>query len=135
MSHSCCSMQGNLKVSCPQCKNQCGGVSYKTILHHIKNSWGFKASSGSYYFCDNPSCDVVYFSDSASLYTTSDVKTDVGIKRNSDESILCYCFNITKADYLNNKTIKDFVFEQTKNNACSCDTSNPSGKCCLKYFK
>jgi len=48
--------------------------------------------------------------------------------------MLCYCFGVSSADFERNPATRDFVMAQTKANLCSCETSNPSGRCCLKDF-
>ncbi|WP_414718871.1 putative iron-sulfur cluster-binding metallochaperone [Sulfuricella sp.] len=109
-------------------------VSERTIAHHIKHSWQWDGKGRCYFFCDDPDCDVVYFGDDDSVILKSQLRTKVGAKETSDEAMLCYCFGVTKADALNDPGIRDFVVTQTKLGLCSCDTSNPSGRCCLKSF-
>jgi len=58
----------------------------------------------------------------------------VGVKDKSDEAMVCYCYGATQADVVNENGIRDFVIRKTKGGECSCETSNPSGTCCLKYF-
>lgn len=38
----------------------------------------------------------------------------VGIKSASDNSLLCYCFGVSRSDVLHNPSIKEYVVEQTK---------------------
>jgi len=47
---------------------------------------------------------------------------------------VCYCFGVSRSDFRNDPATKDYVIAQTKAGLCSCDTSNPSGRCCLKDF-
>lgn len=37
-------------------------VNKRTILHHIESPWLVNLPEQAYYFCDDPSCDVVCFS-------------------------------------------------------------------------
>ncbi len=59
----------------------------------------------------------------------------------TQEKLLCYCFNITENAYKNalkqgkNAVLKDFVVYQTKTKQCNCENLNPSQQCCLKDFK
>ena len=139
MSDCCCSS--------PDCsvfpleKHVCpvNGKSYKTIptravTHHVKRPWNLDTNGKVYYFCDDKECDVVYFTNEDSVITKSELRIELGIKSDSPEAMLCYCYGITLADYKENPSVKDFVIEQTKLGFCSCETSNPSGKCCLKDF-
>ena len=109
-------------------------VSTRTIAHHIRDSWTWVGKAGRYFFCDDSACDVVYFGDDGTIILKSQLRTLVGVKETSDDALVCYCFGVTKANALNDPGIKDFVVTQTKHGLCSCDTSNPSGRCCLKDF-
>lgn len=109
-------------------------VSAKTIAHHIKHPWKWKDSGGHYYFCADPECDIIYFGDDGSVILKSQLRTLVGVKEASSETLACYCFGVTKDDARSDPRIRDFVMSQTKLGLCSCDTSNPSGRCCLKDF-
>lgn len=87
-----------------------------------------------YYFCDDKNCDVVYYAADDTIITKSMLRDRVGIKEPDDNALICYCFGVTRAQARSNKSIKAFVIEQTKNARCTCKTSNPSGRCCLKDF-
>ena len=109
-------------------------MSSRTVSHHIKQSWLWEDKGQSYYFCDDPNCDVVYFGLNNSLILKSQIRTTVGVKEQSADAPLCYCYGATKADVLQEKGIREFVIEKTRQGDCSCETSNPSGACCLQYF-
>jgi hypothetical protein len=134
----CCSSsntsQGYPKhYKCPVNGKQYNSVSSTTILHHIKEPWNWSPSKQGYYFCDDPECDVVYFSQDDSIITKSSLRTKVGIKEKTKTSLICYCFGVEKNN-ATNKKIKDFVVKNTKEQTCACKTRNPSGRCCLKDF-
>lgn len=122
------------KHRCPANGLEYAEVSARTISHHIKNSWHWQTQDVRYFFCDDPNCDVVYFDEHDSVILKSQLRTQVGIKETSDDALLCYCFGVTKADAHNDSNIKNFVMQETKLKRCSCDTRNPSGRCCLKDF-
>ena len=139
MTDSCCSSSDCNSVQLD--KNVCpvNGKSYKsiptrTVTHHVQKPWDLITDGKTFYFCDDPGCDVVYFSNDGSVITTSELRNPVGIKSQSLEATLCYCYGITLGDYQENPSVKGFVIEQTKLGLCSCEVSNPSGKCCLKDF-
>ncbi|BCK87023.1 hypothetical protein MIZ01_0793 [Sideroxyarcus emersonii] len=119
---------------CPANGLEYAEVSVRTIHHHIKASWSWTPTASRYFFCDDPACDVVYFGDDDSTIVMSQLRTRTGIKERSDDSPLCYCFGICNADLRQDPAIRDFVIAQTKAGRCSCATSNPSGRCCLKDF-
>ena len=122
------------KRRCPAHGVECTEVSTRTIAHHVKHAWQWDSKGRRYYFCNDPDCDVVYFGDDDSVILKSQLRTIVGVKETTDHARFCYCFGVTKADYEHNPAIKDFVVAQTKAGMCSCETSNPSGRCCLKDF-
>ena len=122
------------KLPCPASGIECQEVSVRTIAHHINEPWAWAATANRYFFCDDPACEVVYFGDDGSTILKSQLRTSVGVKEQSAHSALCYCFGVSKADYQHNPATRDYVVAQTKAGLCSCETSNPSGRCCLKDF-
>ena len=120
--------------NCPANGRPYPGVKRKTLLHHITQPWKNLISEQGYYFCTDPECDVVYFGQDNTTIQTDDLRTTVWQKANNELANICYCFGVTKKMALSDKDIKAFVIEQTKNALCSCETSNPSGRCCLKDF-
>ena len=131
---SCSSIKKTDKHNCPVNSNEYKKVSIKTIKHHIKEPWLWQPDTENYYFCNDPDCEVVYFGDDDSTIIKDALRTLVGIKEKSDQATICYCFGVSLMDAENDKTIKDFVTEQTRNKICDCEIRNPSGKCCLKDF-
>ena len=133
-SNSCVTGTHRNKYRCPVNGKEYTGVSEKTIMHHIKEPWHWQGKSQSYYFCDDPECDVVYFGKDDSVINKSEVRTHVGIKEKSANSLVCYCFGVTSDEANNNPEAKAFLIEKTKEHVCECEARNPSGKCCLKNF-
>ncbi len=122
------------KHKCPVNGIEYPAVSLRTILHHIQRPWAWTASDQEYYFCADPSCDVVYFGENGKVITKSQMRHPVGIKENSTDAPVCYCFGISRRDLSRDPSLKEYVVQQTRLGLCSCDTSNPSGRCCLKDF-
>jgi len=122
------------KFICPINQKQYIEVAKKTILQHIKAPWKNKLDEQKYYFCDDPDCNVVYFGLNGSIINKSELRTVVGKKEKSDNELICYCFGVSKSLARKNPEIKTYVTQQTKENNCSCDVKNPSGRCCLKDF-
>ncbi|MDH5258630.1 MAG: hypothetical protein OEX07_11500 [Gammaproteobacteria bacterium] len=138
----CCSSSNNTasavdspsRHSCPSNGENCMKVDYATVLHHVKSAWAQNIADQAYYFCDAPECDVVYIGLDDSLITKSMLRSLVGVKEDDDTALICYCFDVTKAEAKSDRSAYQFVVEQTKKSNCSCKTSNPSGRCCLKDF-
>ncbi len=121
------------------CHNKSSIVPITTIIKHIKKSWQCDKINNDpiahqYYFCNTPDCNVVYFDDANTTIKQLELRTQLGIKDQSGESLICYCFGVTKNEAIKNPAIKEFVIKQTKEKVCACDHFNPSGKCCLKDF-
>ncbi len=135
MSECCSTSNSSRKHICPSNGKAYIQVSTRTILHHISQPWLHKLNDTNYYFCTDPNCEVIYFGQDNTVINKSMLRTEVGIKEKSNNALICYCFGVTKKEAEENPGIKDYVIEQTKNHTCSCETSNPSGKCCLKDFK
>ncbi|MBF0280032.1 MAG: hypothetical protein HQM13_19700 [SAR324 cluster bacterium] len=109
-------------------------VESKTVLHHLRSPWDYEEKDYQHYFCDDPECDVVYFTNQGSVICKDRLRTSIGQKEKGDDRILCYCFGVSAKQVDENPSIKGFVIEQTKNQNCDCETRNPSGHCCLKNF-
>ena len=130
----CCSSSCDTKVQpnkldCPACGEKCLSVSRKAMLQHIKQPWTYKFADTPYYYCGNPDCDAVYFSATNKIIHQTEIRTP-----KKDNDLICFCFGVTRSEATINKGIKDFVIQQTKHSMCSCETANPSGRCCLKDF-
>lgn len=125
---------GHDKQPCPLCGQASLTVPLKTMLHHIKHPWLHRLTDQTYYYCATPNCEVVYFAQDRTIVNKSDIRRLVGIKEQNDDALICFCFGVSKAQAASDKSIKLFVIQQTRNAMCSCDTANPSGRCCLKDF-
>lgn len=122
------------KCECPENGSMYLEVSKETILHHLDRPWRHKLKEQKYFFCHDPECEVVYFTEDCSVIRKSQLRTRVGIKEQDDSALTCYCFGVSNLEARTVKEAKAFVIQQTKESACSCATSNPSGRCCLKDF-
>lgn len=134
-SSSDCKSEHPRKRKCPANGIDCSEVTARTIVHHIQNAWGCRLEAQHYFYCDDPNCEIAYFGDDGSVILKSQLRTTSGWHAGpSENAVLCYCFGVTKADALDDSRIRDYVLTQTKLGLCSCETSNPSGRCCLKDF-
>jgi len=120
--------------ACPENDQEYIKVPYQTILHHLKEPWNVALEEKAYYFCDDSECDVVYFGLDDTKIVKNQLRTKIGIKEASDDSLICYCFGVSKHEAKSNQQAKEFVIEKTKQKLCECNTLNPSGRCCLKDF-
>ncbi len=142
--NTCCTKEGNSTEkkltnypqshTCPANGKPYRSVKRKTLLHHILHPWLNSLPEQGYYFCTDPECDIVYFGEDNTVFHTNELRTSIWQKSNDKNAAICYCFGVTKAIARLDKTIKNFVSKQTKESNCSCEVSNPSGRCCLKDF-
>jgi len=132
--NKCCDTSDQKKHTCPVNGKPCTEVPRSTVIHHIKTPWMQSLGARRYYFCDDPECDVVYFGSDDSTISKTLLRTVVGIKETGSDSPICYCFGVNRQQSQNSPQAKEFVLEQTRKHICSCTTSNPSGKCCIKDF-
>ncbi|MGD8526164.1 MAG: hypothetical protein PVJ63_07935 [Thioalkalispiraceae bacterium] len=133
-SNSCAAGNLNKKHQCPVNGKEYREVSEKTIMHHINEPWDWKGKKQSYFFCDDPDCNVVYFGKDNSIIEKSALRTSVGIKEKTGDALVCYCFGVTVDKAATQPGARNFVIEKTRENMCACEARNPSGKCCLKDF-
>ena len=122
------------RLRCPVNGKEYGSVGLKTILHHLIEPWRKDLSVQGYYFCTDAECEVVYFGQDNSVIPKSDLRTSVGIKEQYPGRLVCYCFGVSYAEAEADAVAVNFVKEKTRQSLCSCETSNPSGSCCLKDF-
>ncbi len=94
-----------------------------------------------YSICENPDCDVVYFTTSRGrILRTTDVKTRVTFKENVSPKPLCYCKQVTEEDVV--KAIEDgaTTFEEVMKSTGiggggHCNITNPAGRCCSRNYR
>jgi hypothetical protein len=122
------------KHCCPANGLEYAEVPARTIRHHLRAGWCWDDRGRRFFFCDDPACDVVYFSDDGAVILKTQLRTAVGVKETAANALLCYCFGVTRAAALNQPEARQFVLAQTRLGQCSCKTNNPSGRCCLKDF-
>jgi len=123
-----------VKACCPVNGKMYSSVGVKTILHHLADPWGKKVKDQSYYYCTDANCDVVYFGEDRSVFPKSALRTKVGIKETSADRSVCYCFGVSYSVAESDERVRKFVADMTRQSLCSCEISNPSGRCCLKDF-
>jgi hypothetical protein len=129
-----CAPEHPRKHRCPVNGVEYNEVAARTIAHHIKQSWKWSGTGVHYYFCDDPNCEVVDFGIDDSVILRSQLRDHAEVKATDDNTMVCYCFGVTKADAHSDPGIRNYVVAQTKLGLCSCETRNPSGRCCLTDF-
>ena len=91
----------------------------------------------SFGFCDVPTCSVVYVGGDGTLIDKDALETRVGLKETDDPIPVCYCWGFTAREIVEDlarqgrSTVRAFIMERVKAGQCSCERTNPSGRCCL----
>ena len=93
--------------------------------------------TGSWRYCANPVCPVVFFLDS-DVVDDREVVARVGDKAHDKPVPVCFCFARTQADissdveaHAGTSAIKTAVKAAVADGLCACEHLNPSGECCL----
>jgi hypothetical protein len=136
---NCCHAQKGKPFNCPECGHSGQLLGSITPKHTLKQQYRDEIDDSlSYYFCDRANCKVVYFSQSAQLFTVDSLINLVTQKSASNETPLCYCYKITKGDVLQQiadygqTDVLDHIKQQMEQIPCFCHKSNPQGVCCLQ---
>ena len=127
-------------TACPGCKKAGLGVEKITVANHAKESC-WPLGNGNYSICENPDCDIVYFTTSKGRsLRTIDVKTRVTFKEKESPRPLCYCKQVTEEDVV--KAVKDgaTTFDEVVDKTGiggggQCKITNPAGRCCSRNYK
>lgn len=137
---TCCSKieDKHQTILCPNCKSEGKIIEEKTIKSQLDISL-LELKSDQYWFCSNPNCYIVYFTDMDSeIYKESDLRELVYQKHINEKDVLvCYCFKYTVGeiikDYLinNESLLLEEIKRGTKSGKCACDIRNPQGSCCI----
>ena len=141
MTNCCDSPAKPSRLNCPDCSAVSLSVGYQTLIHQLKHPNNAALPNKAYYFCGSRSCNVVYFDAAAKVFGVDDLRVEVGQKSDSDNRLVCYCFDVSYAciqDELRTSGVcqsKARVMEWTRAKLCSCESRNPSGACCLAEFK
>ncbi len=137
---SCCTVPTAPRTearACPQCGRRgkpVGVVTLKSLL--VPAARAMLDAKATHYFCQDPSCAVVYFGDGR-VYRTQDVTVPVFQKSPSAEVPVCYCFGWTRArmraeiERTGRSTAAETISAHIQADRCACELTNPQGSCCL----
>lgn len=137
---SCCTtLEKEGSFFCKECGHRgksLKGITVKSLVREPK--LGVIKSFEGFYFCETPTCKVVYFNNEQQLYLhKDDLKVRVGIKETEDPILVCYCFGWTQEKIFEQIKLKGYstavqeISAKVKTGECACEIKNPSGKCCL----
>lgn len=139
---SCCLVEEKTpapaRAACPVSGTLSRKVQRRTLEHLLKPEKIDSIQKVQYYYCKEPACDVIYFSnEEVPFFTTDDVAVKVFVKDQGAEVPVCYCFDWTRArikqqiSETGKSTAALEIAQEIKAGNCSCDVKNPKGECCL----
>lgn len=141
MSDCCCSPNeaaGSRPVVCSACQTKGQFVDELTIKALLTEHALRRFEPGSYRFCPDPSCDVVYFSEAGIAFTKRDVRVPIWQKKPAGPGTVCYCFDETESAIARElgETGVSHAVERVRAHIaahrCACEVRNPRGVCCLR---
>lgn len=131
--------------SCPKC-GESGKLVKEITLHSLlKDSEKDRLGNSPYFFCQTPTCEVVYFDETkVSVFKKDALTVRVGIKESEAPRPVCYCFDHTIEEIeeqvaaTGESTVLDDIATRMKK-GCWCETKSPAGSCCMstvsRYIK
>jgi bacterioferritin-associated ferredoxin len=125
---------------CPVCRKESIEVDGITVGNHVREAF-WPLHNHKFFVCENPGCDVVYFSESGyKVLMRADVKTRVTFKERDAPRPLCYCKQVTEEDVIASIEKGARSFEEVKlatgiGGGGQCRITNPAGKCCSRNYK
>ena len=127
-----------LSADCPNSGTGSRKIQRRTIEHLVKPELVGSISDSQYYYCDEPDCPVVYFSqDGSGAFTTGDLQVAVFDKDSSEDVNVCYCYDWSRNRIRNElaetgqSTASREIAKKVRASLCECDIKNPKGTCCL----
>jgi hypothetical protein len=124
-------------VRCPESGWVGKPVGRRTVQALLTETALQRLSERDYAFCPDVACDVVYFDDEDSRFTTADVRVAVWQKCAFGDRQICYCFGESeasiRAEFASAGTsgAADRIREHITAGRCACEIRNPRGACCL----
>ncbi len=125
-------------VPCPSCKLSARSVGRMTVFHFLKPEYHGTISEAPYYYCSDPDCQIVYFTETSHpQHTTDQLREDFKQAARKQQHLLCYCFGYSAKMILKEiaetgqSDVGRKIANNIKENLCACEARNPSGKCCL----
>ena len=123
--------------TCPACAAKTSAVDLATIKALLTPTALARLEMVTFRFCAEPTCDVVYVSDTGQVFGVNDLHVPVWQKLPPGDRTLCYCFGENERDLrreIDTDGSTDVIARVRAHIAerrCACDVRNPRGSCCL----
>lgn len=135
----CCepSLEADHTGLCSTCQSKGWAVEELTVKALLKEVALRRYDPGSYRFCPNADCAIVYFDDAGRTFRKDDLRIAVWQKEPVGSRMICYCFNETEAtirveiERSGTTNVIQRVRDHIAAGRCACAIRNPRGACCL----
>lgn len=138
---NCCSNPNGLSAGtqtvCSQCGSKGAPVDVLTVKALLTEFALRRLQPTPLYFCQQPTCSVVYFTTDGQVYGGTDVRVPVWQKEPAGTRRICYCFDENESSMLRElvetgrcgavRRVRDHIAADR----CACEVRNPRGTCCL----
>lgn len=138
---NCCGARDGLvagtQITCADCGSKGAPVDLLTVKALLSEVALRRLVPAALYFCQEPTCSVVYFASGGQAFASSDVRVPVWQKEPPGSRRICYCFDENEGSML--REIAETgrcgavrrVREHIAADRCACEMRNPRGRCCL----
>lgn len=129
--------EGTMKTNCPNCGQNGRRVPLITLKSLLKPAaLATLEPDRDYAFCQNPTCETVYFALDGSLtFAVGDLKVPVFQKDSAMHVPVCYCFDWTRERIVQAVRHGGEPLQEIKAHVhagrCGCEVNNPQGACCM----
>jgi hypothetical protein len=127
-----------VRGECPVTKTSSRKVQKRTLEHLLDPKALDRLRDVQYYYCTDPTCEVVYFSnEDVPTFSANDINVKVFAKDGGNDVNVCYCFDWTRGRIKDQigatgrSTAALEIAREVKAGRCECDIKNPKGECCL----
>ena len=136
----CCSriaVEPDRVADCSTCQTKGRAVEELTVKALLTEAALRRFAPGTYRFCPDATCAVVYFDDAGHVFSKEDVRVPVWQKEPAGRRTICYCFGETEAGiraeilHAARTDAVQRVREHVAAGRCACEVRNPRGVCCL----
>ncbi|MEE9230825.1 MAG: (2Fe-2S)-binding protein [Acidobacteriota bacterium] len=123
-------------IECPSCKRPGKRLEEITVKALLRGQALARRSESEHRFCSTPTCLVVYYG-RYETFSREDVSVRVFQKESCPERPVCYCFEVSEADILQEAARSGGSATSRRIRAlieadrCACELKNPQGSCCL----
>ncbi len=134
---NCCGVSLASAGRCPETGTAGTLVTRRTVQALLVPEALPRVSQGAYRFCPDAVCNIVYFDDNGSRFTTQDLRVPVWQKQPFGVRRMCYCFaesEVSIREELESTgqcAAADRIRAGIAERRCACDIRNPRGVCCL----